>query len=168
MINKFEKIIENQSQMETLVIRDGTFSNEIIFEAFLQCSIFGTLTFHEINFERVDFTGSNFVNCKFKNCQFKDVIFRKCEFWKSTFENCTIEKSDLTRASFSKGAFQNCNFLKVNLRGSDFLDFELIDTIFTNSILDLIGASQVNIWKSNQCTDVQDSLNLGDFLEHMD
>ena len=80
MENKFERIIENLEEEETLIIGDQTFLNEMILDESIQCSILGTLTFFEVDFKRIDFTGSNFVNCEFKNCIFKDVILRKCEF----------------------------------------------------------------------------------------
>ena len=93
MENKFERIIENLEEEETLRIGDQTFLNEMILAESIQCSILGTLTFFEVDFKRIDFTGSTFVNCEFKNCRFKDVILRKCEFWNPTFENCQIERS---------------------------------------------------------------------------
>lgn len=88
MENKFEKVIENLEEEETLTLGDQTFLNEMILDESIQCSILGTLTFFEVDFKRVDFTGSTFVNSEFKNYRFKDVILRKCEFWNITFENC--------------------------------------------------------------------------------
>ena len=74
MENKFEIIIENLEEEETLTLGDQTFLNEMIFDESIQYSLFGTITFFEVDFKRVDFTGSTFVNCEFKNCRFKDVI----------------------------------------------------------------------------------------------
>ena len=142
---KFERIIENLEDEETLTLGDQTFSNEMILDESIQCFILGTLTFFEVDFKRVDFTGSTFVNCEFKNCRFKDVILRKCEFWNPTFENCQIERSNLTRANFHKGTFRNCIFIKSNLTASNFSEFEFIKTKFNNSDLDLIGARSIKV-----------------------
>jgi len=77
MENKFERIIENLEEEETLTLGNQKFLNEMILDESTQCSMLGTITFFEVDFKKVDFTGSTFVNCKFKNCRFKDVIFRK-------------------------------------------------------------------------------------------
>ena len=167
MENKFERILENLEEEETLRLGDQTFFNEMILDESLQCSILGTLTFFEVDFQRVDFTGSTFVNCEFKNCRLKDVILRKCEFWNPTFENCQIERSNLTRANFHKGTFRNCNFLKVNLRASIFSDFEFIQTKFNNSDLDLIGTRSIKISNSKQFIDIEKSSNLEEILKEM-
>ena len=167
MESKFEKILENLEEEETLIIGDKTFLNEMIFDESIQCSIFGTLTFFEVDFKRIDFTGSTFVNCEFKNCRFKDVILRKCEFWNPTFENCQIERSNLTRANFHKGSFRNCNFLNANLSASHFSDFEFIETKFNSSDLDLIGARSIKVSRSNQSIEIANSLNLEKTLKDM-
>ena len=167
MENKFERIIENLEEEETLTLGDQTFLNEMILDESMQCSILGTLTFFEVDFKRVDFTGSTFVNCEFKNCRFKDVTLRKCEFWNPTFENCQIERSNLTRANFHKGTFRNCIFIKSNLTASNFSEFEFIKTKFNNSDLDLIGAQSIKVWKLNQCTEIEKSSHFGNLLENM-
>ena len=51
MKNKFERIVENLEERETLTIGDQTFLNEIIFDESIQCSIFGTITFFEVDFK---------------------------------------------------------------------------------------------------------------------
>jgi uncharacterized protein YjbI with pentapeptide repeats len=167
MENKFERIIENLEEIETLIVGDQTFLNEMILDQSIQCSIFGTLTFFEVDFKRVDFTGSTFVNCEFENCRFKDVILRKCEFWDTTFENCQIEKSHLTRANFHKGNFRNCIFIESNLTASYFAEFEFIETKFNKSDLSLIGARSIKVWKLNQCTEIENPSNFGNLLEDM-
>ena len=136
MENKFERIIENLEEEETLTLVDQTFLNEMILDESIQCSILGTLTFFEVDFKRVNFTGSTFVNCAFKNCRFKDVIPR----------NCIFIKSSLTVNNFSK--------------------FEFIETKFNNSDLDLIGARSIKVWKLNQCIEIEESSNFGDLLEN--
>ncbi len=166
MENKFERIIENFEE-ETLVVGDQNFLNEMVVDVSIQCSIFGTLTFFEVDFKEVDFTGSTFVNCEFKNCRFKDVTLRKCEFWNPTFENCEIERSSLTRATFHEGSFRNCIFIKSDLTASIFGEFEFINTKFSNSDLGFIAARSIKIWKLNQCTEIEHSLNLGNLLENI-
>lgn len=74
MENKFERIIENIEEEETLTLGNQTFLNEIILDESIQCPILDTLSFFEVDFKRVGFTSSTFVNCEFKNCKFKDVI----------------------------------------------------------------------------------------------
>ena len=167
MENKFERIIENLEEEETLTLGDQTFLNEMILDESIQCSILGTLTFFEVDFKRVDFTGSTFVNCEFKNCRFKDVIFRKCEFWNPTFENCQIETSDLTKACFDTGTFQNCIFIKSDLTASCFSEFECIKTKFNDCDLDFIASGFIKVWKSNQCTEIEEPSNFRNFLESM-
>jgi len=167
MKNKFERIIRNLEEGENLTLGEQTFLNEVILDEYIQCSILGTLTFVEVDFENVDFTGSTFVNCEFKNCRFKDVILRKCDFWNATFENCRIERSNLTRATLHKGTFRNCLFIQANLRASLFSEFEFIKTKFNNSNLDLITADSVKVWTLNQCTEIEESSSLGNFLENI-
>mgnify|MGYP003454750687 CR=1 FL=1 len=68
MENKFERIIENLEEEETLTLDDQISLNEMILNESIQCYMWGTVTFFEVDFKKVDFTGSTFVNCKFKNC----------------------------------------------------------------------------------------------------
>ena len=167
MENKFERIIENLEEEETLTLGDQTFLNEMILDESIQCSILGTRTFFEGDFKRVDFTGSTFVNCEFKNCRFKHVIFRKCEFWNSTFENCQIENCNLTRATFYDGNFKDCNFINVNLTASNFSNFEFIETKFKNSKLDFIGVRSIKVLRSKQFIEIEKSSNLEKILKDM-
>ena len=53
MENKFKRIIKNLEEEETLTVGDQTFLNEMIFDKYIQCSIFGTITFFEVDFKRV-------------------------------------------------------------------------------------------------------------------
>ena len=164
MTNTLQTIIGNLEEGNSLELVGEIFSNEILLDESLQCSILGEITFFDVDFRKVDFTGSNFVGCKFKNCRLKDIIFRKCEFWNFTFENCQIEKCDLTRGAFYNGNFRNCNFLDVNLRASDFSDFEFIETKFNNSNLDLIIVRSVKLW----CTEIEKSSNFEKILKDLD
>lgn len=60
MKNKFEKIIEDLEERETLTLGDQTFLNEVIWDESIQCSILGTTIFSGVDFEQVDFTGFHF------------------------------------------------------------------------------------------------------------
>ena len=137
MGNKLKTIIENIEEGEILMLGDQTFLNKIILDESLQYSVLGTIIFFEVDFKRIDFTRSTFVNCEFKNYKFKDVILRKC------------------------------NFLNVNLRASDFSDFEFIETTFNNNDLDLIGAQHIKVSISNQSIDIEKSSNLEKILKDM-
>jgi len=167
MENKFKKILEDFEWEETFVVGDQTFRNEKIIDESIPCSVFGTITFCDCDFQRVDLAGSTFVNCEFKNCRFKDVMLYKGDFWNATFENCRIERSNLTRANFHKGIFRNCIFIKSDLAGSIFSELEFVDTKFNNSNLKRIAARSIKVWKLNECTEIKDSLDLGNFLENM-
>lgn len=168
MEDRFQRILEDLEEEESLTLGDQTFSNEMVLDTSIQCSILATLTFFEVNFERIDFTGSTFINCEFKNCRFKDVTLRKCEFWNCTFENCNIKNCNLTRSNFSDGNFKDSNFINVNLTGSDFSNFEFIEIKFKNSKLDLIGVMSIKILKSNQSIDIEKSSNFEKILNDMD
>lgn len=142
MENKFKRIIE-----ELLVLDDEIFSNELILDEHLQCSLLGTVTFSGVYFKAVDLADSTFVNCRFKNCRFKGVMLQKCDFWNSTFENCTFIDSKLSFSYFS--------------------EFEFIETKFNDSNLNSIGAESIKIYKLNQCSEIQESYNLRNFLENI-
>ena len=58
MENKFERIIENLEEEETLIIGDQTFLNEMILDKSIQCSILGTLTFFEVDFKKLTSRGA--------------------------------------------------------------------------------------------------------------
>ena len=57
MENKFQRILENLEEEETLMVGDQTFLNEMILDESTQCSILGTLTF----FGKPD----NVLNCSY-------------------------------------------------------------------------------------------------------
>ena len=165
MENKFKRIIENLEEL--LVLDDEIFSNELILDEHSQCSLLGTVTFSGVYFKAVDLADSTFVNCRFKNCRFKGVMLQKCNFWSSTFENCQIEKSSLTKASFHKGNFENCTFIDSKLSFTYFSEFDFIETKFNDSNLNSIGAESIKIYKLNQCSEIQESYNLRNFLENI-
>lgn len=81
--------------------------------------------------------------------------------------NSEIEISNLTIANHHHGIFQNCNFPKVNLRVSDFSNFEFIETKFNSSNSDLIGARSIKISISNRCMEIEKYSNLEKILKDM-
>lgn len=168
MKNSFERLINNLEKLESLIIGERTFIDELVSDESIQCSLLGTISFFDVAFEKVDFTGSTFVNCKFENCTFINVTFEKCDFFNIIFDNCKIETSDFTRASFSKEKFQNCNFYKVDLTATIFRHFEFNETKFSDCTLELIMSQSVKLCKLNQLTLVEDSSDFGKFLEGED
>ena len=165
MRTKLEDIINNLDQSEALVIGDQTLMNEVISIDYLQNSIFGTITFSEMEFKEVNFSVSSFVNCIFKNCKFQDVVFQKCDFWNPTFENCQIQRCDFTKATFHRGTLLTCDFIETIFLGSVFNDFKFIETKFKNCDVASISTKSSRVWKSNQSILIDDSLNLENFLE---
>ena len=147
MTNTLQKIIRELKEGDNLELVNEHFSNEIILNESVQCSILGDITFFNVDFRNVDLTGA----CDFKNCRFNNVMLLKCEFWNSTFENCQMENCNLTRGAFYDSNFKNCNFININLRASDFSNFEFVETKFKNSKLDFIGVRSIKVCKSKQC-----------------
>ena len=154
MTNKLQSMIKELEQGSNLKILSKSFSNEIVSNHSVQCSVLGGTTFYKVNFRNIDFTGSNIVTCKFKDCTFDNVILVKCEFWDSSFENCQIKESNLVRADLYDSKFKNCNFTNVNLTASYFSNFEFIETKFKNSQLDSLAFHSVKISRSKQSVEV--------------
>ena len=65
MKTKLEDILNNLE--ESLIIGDQTFIGEVILNYYMQCSVFGTITFYAMDFKGVDFSASTFVNCQIQN-----------------------------------------------------------------------------------------------------
>ena len=64
--SRFERIIENLEEEETLTLGDQTFLNEMILDESIQCSILGTLTFFEVDiFKNID---KLMYGCKNQTC----------------------------------------------------------------------------------------------------
>ena len=69
--HNFESIIENLEELNNLELcNNEKFSNEIILDYYLQCSVLGKIHFVNITFENIDFTGSFFSKNIFENCKF--------------------------------------------------------------------------------------------------
>lgn len=157
MNNNLQNIIENLEKGNKLVLGNNEkFSNEIVLNQFLQCSVLGGIYFVNLTFKNIDFTGSFFSKTIFENCTFSNVIVRKSEFWNCTFFECQIVESNLTRAEFNSSTFKNCEFLQSNLTASNFMNSEFRETIFKNSHLDFILVEGGKVWKSNEWTQIKD------------
>ena len=58
-------------------------------------------------------------------------------------------------------------FFEVNFRKIDFSDLKFIKMKFMNSNLDLIGIRSIEIWKSKQSIEIEESSNLEPILKEM-
>jgi uncharacterized protein YjbI with pentapeptide repeats len=168
MKNNFQSIIENLKKGDNLELgNDEKFSNEIILNQYLQCSVLGGISFVNVTFENIDFTRSRFSQVIFENCRLSNAIFKKSDFWDCIFLECQITESDLTRTEFNSNTFKNCQFLNSNLKASDFMDSEFKETMFKNSNLDLIIIINVKVWKSNKWIKIKDECNFEKILKDM-
>lgn len=167
-VSNFPSIIGNLEKGDKLELGNNEkFSNEILLNQSLQCSILGGINFVNLTFKNIDFTGSFFSKTIFENCRFSNVILRKSEFWSCTFLECQMTESNLTRADFNSSTFKNCEFLNSNLRASNFMDFEFREIIFKNSNLDLILVEDVKVWKSNEWIEIKNESNFEKILKDM-
>lgn len=168
MNNKLGNIIENLEKDDKLILGNNeNFSNEIVLNYSLQCSVLGGINFVNFTFKNIDFTGSIFSKASFKNCRFSNVIFRKSEFWNCNFLECQFKESNFTRAEFNSSSFKNGQFLNTNLRASNFLDCEFVETMFKNSDLDLIVVEDGKVSTSKQSIEIEKSSNLEKILKDM-
>ena len=167
MKNTLQNIIKKLRLGSNLEVINEYFSNEIILNQSVQCSILGGTTFFKVDFRNIDFTGSHMIAFNFKDCIFDNVTLVKCEFWDSTFENCQIENSNLARVDFYDSKFKNCNFINVNLKASYFSNFEFIETKFKNSQMNSIIVSSVKVSRSEQSIEVEDFFSFEKTLKDM-
>lgn len=155
MNNNFQNIIKNRGDKLVLGNKEK-FSNEIILNQSLQCSVLGGIHFVNLTFKNIDFTGSFFSKTIFENCRFSNLILVKSEFWSCTFLECQIKESNLRRAEFNSSTFKNCQFLNSDLSASDYMHCKFRETIFKNSHLDLILLKDVKVWKSDEWIQIKD------------
>jgi uncharacterized protein YjbI with pentapeptide repeats len=168
MNNNLQSIIGNLEKDDKLELGNNKkFSNKILLNQSLQCSVLGGINFVNLTFKNINFTGSFFFKTIFENCRFSNVILRKSEFWSCTFLECQMTESNLTRAEFNSSTFKNCEFLNSNLKASNFMDFQFRETIFKNSNLDLILVEDVKVWKSNEWIEIKDESNFEKILKDM-
>jgi uncharacterized protein YjbI with pentapeptide repeats len=168
MNNNLQSIIGNLEKGDKLELGNNEkFSNEILLNQSLQCSVLGGINFVNLTFKNIDFTGSFFSKTIFENCRFSNVILRKSEFWSCTFLECQMTGSNLTRAEFNSSSFTNCNFLEVDLAASDFDRCKFEGTRFVKSNLDLILIEDVKVWKPNEWIEIKDESDFEKILKDM-
>lgn len=71
------------------------FSNEIILNQSLQCSVLGRITFKNLTFKNVDFTGTFFSKIIFENCKFLKSNLKASYFMNSEFKETIFKNSHL-------------------------------------------------------------------------
>ena len=186
MTQTFNDILATLENSKSLEVGNQAFTNGTVFDQDLSMSVFWDLNFSNFNFSKVNFSGSYFTDCKFENCTFEKTILRKCEFTDSTFKNCNVINSSLTKAEFDEHIFKNCQFNKVNFGWSQFTDCQFLetklddinfeatiisglktkDTTFLN--LHFSERFPMNFWKSNQSSEITDSLSFDKLLRDND
>jgi len=186
MTQTFNDILATLENSKSLEVGNQAFTNGMVFDQDLSMSVLWDLNFSNFNFSKVNFSGSYFTDCKFENCTFEKTILRKCEFTDSTFKNCNVINSSLTKAEFDEHIFKNCQFKKVNFGWSQFTDCQFLetklddinfeatiisglktkDTTFLN--LHFSERFPMNFWKSNQSSEITDSLSFDKLLRDND
>lgn len=111
MENLFSKTIANIQKSGHLKVAGKVFSNQIVFDQFIQCGQFPSIKFLNFDFKNIDFTGTDFVNCLFENCTSENVTFYKCLYWSyiinCIIKNTTFSNSVLRRSEFSFSFLEN-------------------------------------------------------------
>jgi len=152
--NESRRLIQNQHFL---------YNNNLI--QYIEWDALARIAFINCNFEKVDLLGNVFGTCSFQNCTFNYFNARKGIFSGCHLEDCKITNSDMTRAEFYDTHFKNCEFLGVDLAASDFDSCKLETTRFFKSNLNLIGVTNVKVWKSEEWVEIE---NLSSFQEHLD
>jgi len=88
-------IFETQGP-QSLNISNQSFSEDNIFEEFIDSSFFHQVNFINCSFEGCELLGVNFNFCVFEGCTFNHTIIRKSEFTDCVFKNCQFLESKLT------------------------------------------------------------------------
>lgn len=155
---------------EVLIIEKQTFSNETIFDTYLESSMMKEIKFSLFNFKSIDFGSSLFFGCHFDQCIFDDINFRKAEFSKCTFNDCQIINSELLKTAFFINTFTNCTFLKNKLRLVDFYDCQLKELTFRGNDLYWADMEKSKYWKSGKWVSIEkasDSDAIENFLKQI-
>ena len=124
-------IFETQGPV-SLNISNESFSNEDIFEEFIDCCFFQQVNFTNCSFEGCELVGVNFDFCFFDACNFKNTIIRKSEFTDCRIKNCQFIESQLTpKTNFFRTLFKNCQFSIVDFSFTFLYECEFIEVSFT-------------------------------------
>ena len=128
-------IFETQGP-QSLNISNQSFSEDSIFEEFIDSSFFHQVNFIHCSFEECELLGVNFNFCSFEGCTFNHTIIRKSEFTDCVFKNCQFIESQLTpKTNFFRTLFINSQFSSVDfsftfLCECEFIEINLIKTEF--------------------------------------
>ena len=95
MKQTLSSIFETQGP-QSLNISDQDFSEDILFEEFIDSCFFHKVSFTNCSFEECALVGVNFNFCVFEACTFNQTIMRKSEFTDCVFKNCQFIESQLT------------------------------------------------------------------------
>jgi uncharacterized protein YjbI with pentapeptide repeats len=114
MHKKLTSILETQNPA-SLDILNESFSNDCIFEEFIECSFFYQVNFVNCSFQGCELLAVNFNFCFFEGCTFNDRIIRKSSFMDCQFKDCRFLESQLSpKTSFFRTLFMNCEFSSVD------------------------------------------------------
>ena len=115
-----------------LEISKQNFSNDSIYEEFLDSCVFADSNLLNCHFEDSEILGNTFSSCLFENCTFKNTIIRKSKFTNCQFVNCQFVNCNLApRIEFFGTLFINCQFSNVDfssmfLSECEFLNIDLV------------------------------------------
>ena len=124
-------IFESQGP-QSLNISNQSFSEDNIFEEFIDSSFFHQVNFINCSFEECELLGVNFNFCVFEGCTFNHTIIRKSEFTDCVFKNCQFIESQLTpRTEFFRTLFMNSQFSSVDFSFTFLFDCEFMEINLT-------------------------------------
>jgi uncharacterized protein YjbI with pentapeptide repeats len=131
MTQTLTSIFETQGP-QLLHISKKNFSNDYIFEEFIDSFFFRQVNLFNCSFQGSELLGTTFISCSFENCNFNDTIIRKSEFTDCKFKNCQFIGCQLTpKTNFFQTLFMNCQFSTVDFSFAFLFECELIEINLT-------------------------------------
>lgn len=140
MIQTLTSIFETQGT-QSLDISNQRFSEDNIFEEYIDCSFFHQLNFINCSFEECELLRVNFDFCVFEGCTFKYTLIQNSEFTDCIFKNCQFIESEFTpkinffRTLFSNSQFSSVDFSFTLLYECEFIEINLIKTKFKGTFV---------------------------------
>jgi uncharacterized protein YjbI with pentapeptide repeats len=117
---------------QSLNISKENFSDDYIFEEFIDSCVFDQVNLFNCSFEGSELLGATFISCSFEDCTFNDTIIRKSEFTDCEFKNCQFIGCQLTpRTNFFRTLFMNCQFSSVDFSSTFLFECEFIKRTLT-------------------------------------
>jgi len=117
---------------KSLNISNQSFSQDTIFEEFIDCCFFHQVNFSNCSFEGCELLGVNFNFCFFEGCTFNDTIIRKSEITDCVFKNCQFIESQISpRTEFFRTLFMNSQFSSVDFSFTFLFDCEFMEINLT-------------------------------------